>query len=278
MGGIMRQNSKKSNMKLFLIPLIIFVLIKALWVVVEVLWLPSSGIDYIDNQNIKPLYYRVRVDKPKIKKVTKAKIKKPVSSIKDIKLLAIYLSSDDVVITAVYKGRSKILAIGDKINGFTLVGAESTYAILSKNNKNYKIELPKSKSSNKSTITVVKSNQSSSKKSINDAVRDDGGVKVIDKETFRHFTTNINDIYKNIGIKDITVGDKKKFKVSFIKRDSIFSKLGLRRGDIIKSVNGEEIDSYAKAFNIYKEATNMTDLSLVVERNNKEVELEYEID
>jgi len=67
------------------------------------------------------------------------------------------------------------------------------------------------------------------------------------------------------------------FRVSFVRKGSEFEKLGVRRGDVIKSINGEKIDSYNAAFGVYKNITNINNLSLVVERGKEEVELEYEV-
>jgi general secretion pathway protein C len=277
MDGIMKQNSKNFNIRLLMIPLLVFLIVKLLWVIVEFLWLPSSGVDYIANKDIKALYYRVKMAHKESKKRSKPTIKKPVSSIKDIKLLGIYTSDDYAVITVMYKGKTKVLATGDQINGFTLIGATMQYAILNKKDKNYKLELPKHISNTKSSISIVK--EEKQKSLDNDtAVSGDGDYKIIDKKIFDHFANNIDDIYKNIGIQDITKGDKKIFKISFIKRGSIFSKLGLKRGDIIKSVNGEDIDSYSKAFGMYRSMKDIQNLTIVVIRNNKEVELEYEIE
>ena len=270
----MNQNSKGFNTQLLLIPLVVFVCVKILWVIIEFIWLPPVGVDYIENQDIKALYYRVKVAHKEQK--TKPIIKKPVSNIKDIKLLGVYASDDYAVVTVMYKGKTKVLSTGDKINGFVLTGATMEYAIFRKKGKEYKLELPKdSMHSNKSSITTVTPSVSKNKK---EDIIDDGDYKVIDKKVFEHFATHIDDIYKNIGIKDITKGDKKIFKISFIKRGSVFSKLGLKRGDIIKSVNGEEIDSYSKAFGVYRGIKDMQNLTIVIIRDNKEVELEYEID
>jgi general secretion pathway protein C len=88
----------------------------------------------------------------------------------------------------------------------------------------------------------------------------------------------MDDIYKNIGITDLKEGNKVVgFKISFVKRGSPFAKLGLKRGDIIKSVNGEEINSYNAAFNAYGNIKDVENLTLVIIRGKKEMELEYEI-
>jgi len=273
----MKQNFKNSNINLLLIPLVIFLVIKALWVLIEFLWLPAIGVDHIANRDIKALYYRVKLAHKDHKVTTKQpSIKKPVSSIKDIQLLAIYTSSKDAVIAVIYKHQTKVLAIGDVVNGFKFIKADTDSAIFSKNNKNYILELPHIKSKNRyKTPKIIQSHTITNH--INNGVTDAGDHKIIDKNIFEHFSNNLNEIYKNIGIQDIKKGNKMLFKVSFIRRGSVFAKLGIKRGDIIKSVNGEEIDSYNKAFSIYKGVKDMQNLTITVIRNNQEVELEYEI-
>ena len=61
------------------------------------------------------------------------------------------------------------------------------------------------------------------------------------------------------------------------KRNSDFSKLGLRRDDVIKSINGQEINSYNRAFETYKNIQNVENLTMVIKRGKEEMELEYEI-
>lgn len=69
----------------------------------------------------------------------------------------------------------------------------------------------------------------------------------------------------------------KGFKVNFVKRGSDFSKLGLKRGDIIKSLNGEELTDYNRAFEFYKNIDTVENLTLTIQRGQEEMELNYEI-
>jgi len=46
---------------------------------------------------------------------------------------------------------------------------------------------------------------------------------------------------------------------------------------VIKSINGQEINSYNAAYGVYKNIQNMDNLTLVVKRGKEEMELEYEI-
>jgi len=274
-------------MQKLIVLFIVVVMIKALWVMVEVLWLPASGVDHLEEKGNRALYYRVKLT-PNESPAPVIKIKetkfKPAGSIKDIKLLAIYNASDTTVITIQYKSKTKVLSKGENINGFVLEGAGSDFARFSKHGKDYEIILEKieKRAQNNSRVQSVSRRKPHSQKSVSGIpegeVTDAGDHKIIDKSLFDHYAKNMDDIYKNIGIAEIKEGKNiKGFRISFIKRNSPFAKLGLQRNDIIKSVNGQAINSYNAAFGIYKNIQNVDNLTLVIERGKEEMELEYEI-
>jgi len=276
MDGIMKINFKDS-IQFILVPLIVLALIKIFWVVLETFVLPKDGINHTEVIRNKPLYYRVKLLKQE-QKTTRPVIKKHIANIKDIQLIAIYSELDNVVVTVIYKNKTKVLIKGDTINGFKLISGTKDYALFEKNNKHYKVQLVKASSNNQSSIQVVNpTTQQIQEETINDGIVDKGDHKEIDRKIFEHFSNNMDDIYKNIGIKEINKKNKKEFQVSFIKRGSPFAKLGIRRGDIIKSINGQEVDSYGAAFNAYQGIKGADMLTVIVIRNNKELELEYEI-
>jgi type II secretion system protein C len=260
--------------------LILLLVVKSVWFFVAVLWLPTSGVDHVENKGGKALYYRVKLSPNGAPAPTTSK--KPVQtagSIKDIKLLAIYNASDVTVVTVEHKRKTTVLAKGEAINGFVLEGAGNNYATFSKNAKIYKITLIIStkgdtsiKSAKPSPVTT------SSRNKVEGDVVDAGDHKIIDKSLIDHYATNMDDIYKNIGIKEIKkAGKLEGFSISFIRKGSPFAKLGVKRGDVIKAINGQKIDSYNAAFGVYKNISNIENLTLVIERGKEEMELEYEV-
>ena len=283
----MKHLFKPDSIKKLIVLFIVVVIIKALWVVIEVLWLPASGVDHLEEKGNKALYYRVKLTPneapaPEIKK--KETKLKPAGSIRDIKLLAIYNASDTTVVTIEHKSKTKVLAKGENINGFVLEGAGSDFAHFSKNGKSYEVVLEKIQARTSEGYTPQQSLQRKfdspkSKSSVPEGdVTDAGDHKIIDKSLFDHYAKNMDDIYKNIGIAEIKEGKEiKGFRISFVKRNSPFAKLGLQRNDIIKSENGQAINSYNAAFGVYKNIQNVENLTLVIERGKEEMELEYEI-
>ncbi len=53
--------------------------------------------------------------------------------------------------------------------------------------------------------------------------------------------------------------------------------MGLRNGDIIKSVNKQPVDNPEKAFEAYQKLKEESQIEVVVRRNNKDVTLRFDI-
>ena len=279
----MKHLFKPRTLKWLLTLLIAVLVVKLLWLAVEIKYLPTAGISQAEEVGGKSLYYRVNLSPNKAPAPKKVEKRAPVGSIRDIKLLAVYNAPDVTVVTVKYKNRTKVLGRGEEINGFTLEGAGSTYATFSKNGKTYRVDLIKGAKGSgsgsirpaaKSALSRSQSGRSAPEGEIVDA----GDHKIVDKSLLEHYAKNMDDIYKNIGIAEVKKGGVLKgFKITFVKRGSPFAKLGVRRGDIIKSINGQEINSYNAAFNVYKNIGDVENLTLVIQRGKKEMELEYEI-
>lgn len=68
------------------------------------------------------------------------------------------------------------------------------------------------------------------------------------------------------------------FNIADMQPGSIYEKLGLRRGDCIKTVNGERIDSPAKAMELYNALrASASSVNLGVERSGRDEEFRYNI-
>jgi len=273
------------NIKIFIFILSLMLLVKLGWFIAEMTILSARGVDYMKPSETKSLYYRTRFAAQKLKQKQTIKKKVPLSDIKSIKLLAIYNSQDRVVVTVSKKDKTSVLVRGDKIDGYVLDAATAQEAIFLRDGKSYRIRLiePAGNSKGKSSVRYVSDKPTKLTTSENQAVSkgeviEADGLTIVDRTLLDHYSKNMNDIWKNIGIKEIKEGKKiKGFKVNFVKRGSDFSKLGLRRGDVIRSINGQELNSYNAAFEIYKNIDTMDGLTLKIMRGKEEMELEYEI-
>ncbi|MEA3456256.1 MAG: hypothetical protein U9R26_07085 [Campylobacterota bacterium] len=270
------------SIKMFIFILSLMLLVKLGWFITEMTILSASGVDYMKPSESKSLYYRTRFAAQKLKQKQIVRKKVPVSDIKSIKLLAIYSSQDRIVVTVSKKSKTSVLVRGDKIDGYVLDAATAEEAIFLRDGKSYRIRLVESagNSKGKSSVKYIsdKPNKPEIKALPKGEIIEADGLTIVDRTLLSHYSKNMDDIWKNIGIKEIKEGDSiKGFKVNFVKRGSDFSKLGLRRGDVIKSINGQELNSYNSAFEIYKNIDTMDGLTLKIKRGTEEMELEYEI-
>lgn len=67
------------------------------------------------------------------------------------------------------------------------------------------------------------------------------------------------------------------FKVFAIKPGSIFEKLGMKDQDIIKRVNGQDLDSFDKATGLFGALRNEKTISIDIMRNGSRINYSYEI-
>ena len=68
------------------------------------------------------------------------------------------------------------------------------------------------------------------------------------------------------------------FKIGKVKPGSIFAKMGLRTGDIIKGVNGEAITSAEQANDFYNSLLDGGNITLEVKRSGRTQKLQVEVE
>ena len=73
-------------------------------------------------------------------------------------------------------------------------------------------------------------------------------------------------------------GDIECYLLTSFQPNSIFAELGVQQGDCIKAVNGEPIDSPAKAMELYNVLKNQNSIKLMVERDGRDSESEFSIE
>ena len=283
-GGTMKHLFKPTIFKHILSLLIVLLLVKLIWFAVEVVWLPTKGITHISKSAGKPLFYRVRLSSNEAVKHIPTTPRPTVTQDngpKNIKLLAIYNALSNTVVTVQHKGKTKVLQRGDKIEGYMLRNATNQFANFSKNGKIYKILLNTKKLGSSMSRPGLGSHSispQSKKKSSYKGIVDAGTHKKVSRDLIKKYTRNMSEVNKDISISEVQTQDGiEGFRITSIRSDSPFEQLGLARGDVIKSINGQAINSYEAAFQIYQNMDNIDNLSLVVTRGNEEKELEYEI-
>jgi len=104
----------------------------------------------------------------------------------------------------------------------------------------------------------------------------------IEEEAIRDALSNLNSIVTQARVIPNFEGhgaDRKVsgFRIYRIQPKSIFQFLGLRNGDVIKSINGQEMDSVEKGLSLLQSLRDERRFNLVIERNRAPVEMSYEV-
>ncbi len=273
----MRQviNSKVLNL---LLKVLITVVIAKLIGLIVLYFLPKSPVHYAlaDANNVKYRNYKASKLFDLNSSIKQSPSKKIDNTLKIDNLLlhAIYGHKDYGFIVFARKStpdQNHILSVGQDYEGYKLTYIKTHSAILQKNGTNYEIVF-KDEPNSKPLFTRVSRPQPQQENETS------GVLRAVKRKDVMHYAKNFKEIWKNIAIKEIKVNGKiDGFKIMSVKADSIFSQLGLKRGDVIKSVNQRPLHSYADAFKIYNNINKYESLKLEIIRNNQKKELEYEI-
>ena len=282
----MKLLSKDKIMQYAILVLATMGIVKIIWLIIGFMLLDGKDIEYHKSSDVKALYYRTNFSSQKLAKVVKPKEVSFADTIDSIKLLAIYTSSTNTVVTVLKDKKSIVLSTededGNSIDGYVLYGGTLTEALFERDGKNYRISIEEESENSKNSIEYVTvdndSDNEPSTQSNNKDISRSGGVTTLKRDFIKKYTQDMGNIWKNIGINEkVSNGKIIGFQVNFVKRGSDFARLGLRRGDIITAINGNVLDNYAKALDIYKNINSIENLTLTIKRRDEEMELEYEI-
>lgn len=100
----------------------------------------------------------------------------------------------------------------------------------------------------------------------------------ISRSTIDNAMSNINSLMSQAKIRPhFKNGKPDGLTLSRIRRNSIFQKLGLRSGDILTGINGEDIRSVDDALGFYNSLKNSSDLTIQIKRRGRIKDIEYSI-
>lgn len=94
------------------------------------------------------------------------------------------------------------------------------------------------------------------------------------------YTNNLSSLLqqaRSAPHKNPQTGEIDGFTILDFQPGSIYEKLGLQRNDILKMVNGEVVDSPAKAMELYNALKNSERVSISIDRSGKSENLDYSI-
>lgn len=101
---------------------------------------------------------------------------------------------------------------------------------------------------------------------------------VIERQEVDTALENMSQLFTQIrAVPHFEGGESTGFRLFAIRRGSIFDKIGLKNGDIIRSVNGQAMNDPTRALGLLEELREASDLTVQVTRNRKDETLNYSV-
>jgi general secretion pathway protein C len=167
--------------------------------------------------------------------------------------------------------KSEYYAVGQNLETATVVKIERFRVILDNGGRLESLELK----AGQSTLTP-KAFSPTPRGEIEDV---NSNTKVIPQSVIDDVLANFGQVLTQARMIPNNTDDKKidGFKIFQIKPDSIYEKLGLKDNDIIKRVNGQDLDNFEKATGLLTALRNEKTISIDIVRNGTKVNYTYEI-
>jgi general secretion pathway protein C len=261
----LKLNIDESLLKKLMMVAIIIVLAKGLNVLLA-FFLPITGIESALT-NESAMYEKFKVQSAMHMQTPQKAFTQeaPTYRLDNIELQGLYASAATPFIMVKEGQDAVIIVLNEVFRGYKLTQVNPDYAIMSKSGKNYELRFKEDAEAPKA-ITKAETVQVSDK------------AVFVKRNEIKYFTKNYKKIWDNIKIDEV-VKDKhlEGFKVKTIKKNSIFSKIGLKEGDIITAVNNKELKSISQVFKLYNNIDKLDSIKITLKRGNETKELEYEI-
>ena len=265
--------SKNSFLNIFLCFLWITFVAKLLALIVSFLLpMPKQEVSVNIDTNLPYIQFSIKKDfalNSKKKETKQIKKVKPTLLMKNMLLKGVYIDGADsfaVIGLKTKRDSIKIIPIGEIFQGYKLVKLYPKKVLLQKNGVIYALYLENVK---------IDPNLKDDLYTIPDKKQ-----FVLEKHDVYDYVNHFDKIWKEIAIDDSRKhGKLDGFLIKWIKPNSIFAKIGLKKGDKLIKVNGKPLKSYGVAFEYYKKIKKreLNKINLTVLRNKKEKDIEYEL-
>lgn len=101
---------------------------------------------------------------------------------------------------------------------------------------------------------------------------------VIPQQVAEQARGNLNELLRQARMEpNIVNGQTEGFVVRMIQPRSLLALLGIQRGDILRQINGVELDSPEKALQIFQQLREARNISIALQRGGNNLNFEYEI-
>jgi len=273
-------NTTINNIIRKLIPYAFIGLLAYILATVAFFYLPKSGVDFVEESSTTLQYRQYNGFYSQQNVVAKKPVKKRVAksnaqTLSNYILKGIYSTTSNsgwIIIENKRAKKSHFLSQYEEIDGYVLTKLYKNYVIFEKSAKEFRLDIEKKNEKVKYEVTRKVNN-------IKENIVVDNDTVKVKRDYLNSYVNDIDKVWNNIKIDEIRQNGKiDGFKVGRVNKNSVFGKLGLKKGDIIKSINNNVLNSYADAFKVYNNINNTKYLNIEILRDNEIMELNYEID
>jgi general secretion pathway protein C len=230
---------------------------------IPVIYIPSQNDNSFFSINLERVFYSQQKKKKIVQKI-KVDNKQEEESFKLnwLKLKAIYKNGNGGFIIVEDKGKSIFIEKNQIYKEYKLVEIGKDSVKFFRNGRFYLLSFQQKKL------------PTSTKKREKETTKEEPLNYHISKKEITHYKNNVYQIWKEIGINK----DREGYKITYIKKGSIFDKIGLKKGDVLISVNGRKLNNDKDAWELYKNSENYNSFEIKIKRGNSRKVLNYEVD
>ncbi len=178
----------------------------------------------------------------------------------DFKLIGIYSDGKNSVVIVSKDKRTEVVAVGEEYKGYKLVDTTNILAIWTRDNTHYELSIEDTKDRKIEAAYKIEND-------------DPFGTKEIKYTDIQYYKKNPQKLWDEININKTKAG----YTVTKIEPGSKLSTIGLKKGDIIKVINGTELKEDRDAIKFYKDIKNLEFIIISVLRGDKYIDIEYNI-
>lgn len=174
--------------------------------------------------------------------------------------------------------RAQTVAIGDTIQGAEIVAIERDRVIILNNRRREFIDAQPGDGAGYAYTPPPAAKIASEPLAVS-GIREVGGNEYeVPRPEIDRYLSNLNDVAMQARIvpafKD---GQSQGFKLFSIRPDSLYTKIGIQNGDVIRRINGYDLNSPEKALEIYTKLRDASRIDIEIERNGNPLRKTYNV-
>jgi len=199
-------------------------------------------------------------------------------NIKDLKLIGTVVSSyqkDWAIIKDSSKNEEQIYNTGDKIKNARIKNILRNNVIINRGDQDEVLSIDY-KTRDMLKNKMGKEGGSTAGKKYSDSQPDD--TVTLDKDYVKNTLSDVKQVFKQAQIMPYTENGKTKgFKLTNIKENSLFDKLGIKDGDVVVSADNIEINNPQQIQELARKLSNKDSIDLQLKRDNKKINKRYRL-